>query len=111
MDPAVIAALIGLAGVLFTAACSVLAQKVIAAQQAKELYAKLDKQSELADEKLRGEIAVIETEISELSARVEKHNRMVERTYELERRMDVQEEKTKVANHRIDDLERDAKRA
>jgi hypothetical protein len=41
-----------------------------------------------------------------LSNRVDKHNNVLARTYELERRMDVQEEKTKVANHRIDDLER-----
>ena len=32
--------------------------------------------------------------------------KMMERTYALERRMDVQEEKSKVANHRIDDLEK-----
>ena len=94
---------------LITGACAIVAQLLIARASSKELYAKLDKQSELSDEKMRGEIAVIKTEISELSARVDRHNKMVERTYALERRMDVQEEKSKVANHRIDDLERSAK--
>ena len=109
MDPVVAAALIGLAGVLLTGGCTIWAQKIIATQHTKELFAKLDKQSELADEKMRGEIAVIKKDINTLSEHVEKHNQVVDRTYELERRMSVQEEKTKVANHRIDDLEKGVK--
>ena len=38
---------------------------------------------------------------------VNKHNQLVERTYRLEEQMHVHEEKIKVANHRIDDLERE----
>lgn len=91
---------------LITGACAIVAQLLIAKANSKELYAKLDKQSEIADEKMRGEIAVIKNDIAALSAHVEKHNQMVERTYELERRVDVLDEKSKVANHRIDDLER-----
>ena len=34
------------------------------------------------------------------------HNSLIERTYRLEERTELQEEKIKVANHRIDDLER-----
>lgn len=41
----------------------------------------------------------MEYKLDELTKRVEKHNSVVERTYLLE-------EKVKVANHRIDDLER-----
>ena len=44
--------------------------------------------------------------IEQLEKKVDKHNNLVERTYELERRTDVQEEKIRVANHRIDDLEK-----
>ena len=40
-----------------------------------------------------------------LEKKVEKHNCLIERTYELEKRCDLHEEKIKVANHRIDDLE------
>lgn len=43
--------------------------------------------------------------IEQLEKKVDKHNNLIARTYELETRMDVQEEKIKVANHRIDDLE------
>ena len=44
--------------------------------------------------------------IEQLEKKVDKHNNLVERTYELEKRTDVQEEKIRVANHRIDDLEK-----
>lgn len=43
--------------------------------------------------------------IEQLENKVEKHNNFIERIYELERVSDVHEEKIKVANHRIDDLE------
>ena len=43
--------------------------------------------------------ALMEYKLDELTKRVEKHNSVVERTY-------ILEEKVKVANHRIDDLER-----
>lgn len=50
--------------------------------------------------------AVLECKLDELSRRVDRHNNLIERTYELERQTEVQEEKIKVANHRIDDLEK-----
>lgn len=50
--------------------------------------------------------ALMEYKIDELTKRVDKHNNTIERTFDLERRMDVQEEQIKVANHRIEDLER-----
>ena len=43
--------------------------------------------------------------IEQLEKKVEKHNNFIERVYECERVIDVHEEKIKVANHRIDDLE------
>lgn len=43
--------------------------------------------------------------IEQLEKKVEKHNSVVEKMYGLESRTDVLEEKVKVANHRIDDLE------
>ena len=49
--------------------------------------------------------ALLEYRLSALEVKVDKHNNLIERTYELERRTDIQEEKIKVANHRIDDLE------
>lgn len=50
--------------------------------------------------------ALIEYKLDELTKRVDKHNSVIERTYQLEKLTELQEEKIKVANHRIDDLER-----
>lgn len=46
-----------------------------------------------------------EYKIEELSKRVDKHNHLVERMYNVEQREAVLEEKMDVANHRIADLE------
>lgn len=53
----------------------------------------LSEQSKLADEKINGKIGVIEEKIDTLSKRVEKHNSVVERTYNLETRVAVLEER------------------
>jgi len=50
--------------------------------------------------------ALMEYKLDELTKRVDKHNNTVERTYHLEEQVALQEEKMKVANHRIEDLER-----
>ena len=44
--------------------------------------------------------------LSQLEKKVDKHNNLIDRTYQLEERQEVLEEKIKVANHRISDLER-----
>ena len=51
-------------------------------------------------------IALIDYKLEQLSARVDKHNSVVERVYHLEERSEVQEERIKDANHRIDNLEK-----
>lgn len=52
--------------------------------------------------------ALIAYRLEALEKRVQAHNSLVERTYRLEERAERQEEKLKVANHRIEDLERRA---
>lgn len=49
---------------------------------------------------------LIEYQITELKKEVEKHNDVIKRTYELEKKADVLTEKVAVANHRIEDLEK-----
>lgn len=49
--------------------------------------------------------ALIAYRLEELERRVQAHNNLVERMYKVEEMTEVQEEKIKVANHRIDDLE------
>lgn len=44
--------------------------------------------------------------IEQLEAKVEKHNKVIERVYNLEKNEAVMEEEIKVANHRINDLEK-----
>lgn len=91
---------------LITGICAVIAQVIISKQRAKDLYAELDKRSELSDAKIHGEIDVIKQEISSLRQDTQKHNKVIERTYKLEEKVSVTEEKIKVANNRISDLER-----
>lgn len=43
--------------------------------------------------------------IEQLEKKVDKHNNIIERTYKLEDNDKLLEEKIKVANHRLDDLE------
>ncbi len=43
--------------------------------------------------------------IEQLEKKVEKHNQVVDRVYELEKHVDVIDEEIEVANHRISDLE------
>lgn len=47
--------------------------------------------------------------IEQLERKQDKHNAVIERTYRLEKEVELQAEKIKVANHRIDDLERKGK--
>lgn len=47
--------------------------------------------------------------LEQLEKKVEKHNKIVERTYKLEQCYVLQEEQMKVANHRIKDLEDEVK--
>lgn len=44
--------------------------------------------------------------IEQLEKKVEAHNKVVERTYRLEESQRVEDEKIKVINHRIEDLEK-----
>ena len=62
-------------------------------------------QQKKADEQHNTTITLIEYKLDQLTKQVEKHNGVIERVYEVERKLDVDEEKINVANHRIDDLE------
>ena len=49
--------------------------------------------------------ALIAYRIQQLEQKVDKHNSVIERTYALEKQAGLLEERLRVANHRIDDLE------
>lgn len=63
-----------------------------------ELTRKLEKQQAVSQ-------AVMENKLEALTLQVEKHNKVIERVYNLEKHEELIEEKLKVANNRIHDLE------
>ena len=95
MSDTVIVAIVSLLGTIIT---------VWAAN--KHTLAELDKKSELSDAKIDAKLerhqAVTDTKIDELTRKVEKHNNMIERTYQLEGRVteaehDIRDLKGRVA--------------
>lgn len=54
----------------------------------------------------RKSTALIAYRIEQLEQKVHKHNNLIARTYDLEKRCDLTDEKMKVANNRIRDLEK-----
>ena len=46
--------------------------------------------------------------LEQLEKKVDVHNQVIDRVYKLEKRTELQEEKIKVANHRIEDLKKAA---
>lgn len=62
-------------------------------------------QQKEAEKKHNTTIALIEYKLDQLTHKVELHNNAVERLYKVETALGLQEERMRVANHRIDDLE------
>ena len=53
----------------------------------------------------RKNTALVVYRIDRLEDKVNKHNEVIERTYNLEKRMEVDEQRLKVTEHRLEDLE------
>lgn len=62
-------------------------------------------QQKQAEKKHDETISLIAYKLEQLTKKVDLHNNAVERLYEVEKRLGIDEEKIKVSNHRIDDLE------
>lgn len=62
-------------------------------------------QRKAADKQHNITIELIEYKLDQLTKKVDLHNNAVERLYEVEKKCEVYDEKFKVANHRIEDLE------
>ena len=80
---------------IITAGLSLVGTIITVVAANRNTLAAMSEQSKLADEKIHGEIAVIQHDIKALSDRVEKHNQVLERTYDLETRVSVLEAKNK----------------
>lgn len=55
----------------------------------------------------RKSAALVAYRLEQLEQKVNKHNNLIERTYALEEHVALMDERVKVANHRIADLEKD----
>lgn len=62
-------------------------------------------QQKRADEQHNTTVALIEYKLDQLTHKVDLHNNAVERLYAVEMKCEVYDEKFRVANHRIEDLE------
>ena len=91
-------AVLAIAAAFVTGLFAVAGQIIISNKSTSELFGKLDKQSELADEKIKGEIKVVNARIDDLTREVRDHNNFA-------RRVPVLEEQVKVLNARIGALE------
>lgn len=89
----------GILSALITGLFAILGQFIISRQGQKEMYAKLDKQSELSDAKLERSQAVTETKLEELTREVRQHNGFAEK-------IPVLNERISQINKRIDDIEK-----
>lgn len=88
--------------VIITGVFSVIVQMIISHNASKDLFAKLDKQSEISDQKLDSKLekyqAVTDTKIDELTREVRRHN-------EFATRVPLLEAEDKRLNERIKALE------
>ena len=62
-------------------------------------------QSRAAERKHNTTIALVEYKLDQLAKKVDLHNNAVERLYKVEEKVAIHDEKFKVANHRLHDLE------
>ena len=58
------------------------------------------------DKKQNETIGIVTYRLEQLEKKQDLHNNAVSRLYEVEKRLEINEERIKVSNHRIDDLEK-----
>lgn len=78
------------------AVIALIGQIIIAAISNSGIIAKLDKNSEVADTRIQGEMDVIKNDIKNLRQEVQKHNQVVSRTYDLEKQVARHDEQIKM---------------
>ena len=83
--------------VIITGIFSVITQLIISHNNTKDIYAKLDKQSEISDQKLDAKLekyqAVTDTKIDELCREVREHNNFAKRIPVLEEKVNALEKR------------------
>ena len=79
---------------LISACAAIIVCLISSKAQSNKILAEMDKHNEIQA-----------YQIQELTKQVEKHNKVIERVYKLEKEDEVEKEQIKVINHRIEDLE------
>jgi len=78
---------------IITAGVSLIGTIITVLAANKSTLAAMSEQSKVADERIQGQIIGIQHDIQTLTNKVEKHNTVIERTYNLEGRVKVLEAK------------------
>lgn len=90
---------------IITGAFAVVAQLIISRSSTKDLYAKLDKQSEISDQKLDAKLekyqAVTDTKIEDLTREVRRHNEFATRVPRIEDENRRQNERIAALEQRV----------
>lgn len=82
-------------GAIISAAAAITVCVINSGAQNRKIIAEMEKHN-----------AVQSEQIKNLEHKVDKHNQVIERTYKLEQNVAVLENREKVSEHRIDDLEK-----
>ena len=90
---------------LIAAAATLLVCLINNHYQQQRFEAQVEQQREESEKKHDETITLIDYKLEQLTKKVDLHNNAVERLYIVEKKQEVDEEKIRVANHRIDDLE------
>lgn len=97
------------AAAIIAGACSIVVQVLVLRYSAKELYAELDKRSELADARLEAKLdsqkTITDTKLDELTREVREHNNFALRIPIIESKIDTHERSFVRVHQRIDELQ------
>lgn len=63
-------------------------------------------QHSITIEEVKNEVSLIKKDIKNLEEKQDKHNSLIERVYDIEATLRVMDNREKVSEHRIEDLER-----
>ena len=78
--------------------------------QHKQFEAQVQQQREESEQKHNETISLVTYRLEQLEKKQDMHNNAVSRLYEVEKRLGIDEEKIKVSNHLIEDIEQSLNR-
>ena len=78
--------------------------------QHNQFEAQVQQQREESEQKHNETISLVTYRLEQLEKKQDMHNNAVSRLYEVEKRLGIDEEKIKVSNHRIEDIEQSLNR-